>query len=102
MIPFVSLQLDKVYNLRFGMGAIVEFESLTGLKLMEIGEEMSFDICAKILWVMMRQENKELTLEQVCALVDNYADSLDVVIEAVTKAIEGAFNTGKNSKPLKR
>jgi len=104
-IPFVTIELDKPYRLRFGMGAMVEFEQLTGVKLMSISDEMSMDTCAKLLWVMLQQENRELTLEKTCQLVDEYADNINDVMGAVTGAIEAAFaqkgkspNMGKPKK----
>ena len=96
-IPFVMLNLDRPYKLRFGMGAMVEFEQLTSIKLMEISEEMSVDTAAKLLWVMLKQEENTITLSNVCHLVDEYADIINDVMAAVTKAIEAAFNTGKTS-----
>jgi hypothetical protein len=90
-IPFIMINLDKPRKLRFGMGAMVEFEQVTGIKLMELGDEMSMDVCSKILWIMLRQEDKALTLEKTCELIDEHADSITEVIAAITKAIKAAF-----------
>ncbi|WP_128426288.1 hypothetical protein [Gudongella oleilytica] len=90
-IPFIMINLDKPRKLRFGMGAMVEFEQLTGIKLMELNDEMSMDVCSKILWIMLKQEDKELTLEKTCELIDEYAESITEVITAITRAIEAAF-----------
>ena len=90
-IPFIMINLDRPRKLRFGMGAMVEFEQLTGIKLMELNDEMSMDICSKILWIMLKQEDKELTLQKTCELIDEYAESITEVITAITKAIEAAF-----------
>lgn len=92
-IPFVIIELDRPRKLRFGMGAMISFEQLTGIKLMDIQDEMSMDVCAKILWVMLLQEDKELTLEATCHLIDAYADNITDVMKAVTDAIEAAFKT---------
>ena len=104
-IPFIMINLDKPRKLRFGMGAMVEFEQLTGIKLMELNDEMSMDVCSKILWIMLKQEDKELTLEKTCELIDEYAESITEVITAITKAIEAAFQketTHPNVKPPKK
>lgn len=90
-IPFVTINLDKPRKLRFGMGAMVEFEQLTGIKLMSLTDEMSIDICAKILWVMLKREDSELTLDKTCELIDEYADNITDVIETVTQAMQAAF-----------
>ena len=59
-IPFIMINLDRPRKLRFGMGAMVEFEQLTGIKLMELNDEMSMDVCSKILWIMLKQEDRFL------------------------------------------
>ena len=96
-IPFVMINLDRPYKLRFGMGAMVEFEQLTNIKLMDISDEMSVDAAAKLLWVMLRQEDPGLGLKQVCDLVDEHADSITDVMNTITTAIEAAFNSGETA-----
>ena len=96
MIPYVPIKLDKVYNLRFGMGAAYEFEKLTGIKVTKIDfENFSIMEIAQLLWVMMRQENKDLTLEETLKIVDDHADNMEFVIVKITEAITAAFNTGQ-------
>lgn len=97
MIPYIEITLDKPRKLRFGMGASLNFERTTGIKLTQIEDEMSFDICAKLLHSMLKQEDPELTFEQTVTLVDEHADSLLDVMTAVTGAIEAAFSTGSKS-----
>lgn len=97
MIPFVMIKLDKPRKIRFGMGAMVEFEQLTGIKLTELQDEMSISVCAKVLWVMLKQEDKALTFDQTIELIDEYSDNLNDVIEKVTEAIQAAFDTGNKS-----
>ena len=104
-IPFIMIDLDRPRKLRFGMGAMVEFEQLTGIKLMELNDEMSMDVCSKILWIMLKQEDKELTLQKTCELIDEYAESITDVITAITKAIEAAFQKESghpNANPPKK
>ena len=95
MIPFVTINLDKHYKLRFGMGAQIEFEQLTHMKLGQLARELehdpSIEIMGKALWIMMRRENKALTLEDVCELVDQHADNLTYIVESVSNAIEIAW-----------
>lgn len=89
--PFINIKLDKEYRLRFGMGAMIEFEQLTGIKLTEISDEISFTIAAKLLWVMLKQEQPNLTLEETSRLVDDNVDDLMYIINTVIKAVEAAF-----------
>lgn len=97
-IPFVSIELDKVYNLRFGMREQVEFEQLAGITCAEIEDNAGITTFAQILWAMMRRDNKDLTFQEVLDLVDDYAPSETYIMEKVTEAMEAAFPsaTGKN------
>lgn len=97
-IPFVSLELDKVYNLRFGMAAQVEFEQLSGMTCTDIEENAGITTFAQILWAMMRRDNKDLTFQEVLDLVDDYAPSETYIMEKVTEAMQAAFqiDMGKN------
>lgn len=91
MIPFVSIELDKVYNLRFGMGAQVEFEQLTGISCIHILDNQNITMLAQVLWAMLRRQDKDLTFDRVLELVDDYAESEEYVINKVTEAIYAAF-----------
>jgi len=94
MIPFITITLDRPRRLRFGMSSMLEFEGVTGLKLRDLDSDLSMDVTAKLLWVMLRQDEPTLTLEQVCLLVDEHAASLTDIITAVSQAVSAAFTTG--------
>lgn len=91
MIPFITVILDKPYQIRFSARAMTEFEQITGVKLQSLDDNMSFDILMKMLWVMLKQDNESLTYDQALDLVDNYAESLTVIMEDITKAMNAAF-----------
>lgn len=94
MIPFVTIALDKPRRLRYGMGASIEFEQLTGVKMTAIGEdEMSMDTIAKLLYAGLKHEDKNLTVAKVVDLVDNHAESITSVIEKITEAINAAYKS---------
>lgn len=78
-----------------GLGSIVEYEQITGKKITEIDEEMTITDCAELLWIMLKQEDKDLTLQSTCDLIDEYADNVQMVMEKVTEAITAAFATGE-------
>lgn len=99
-IPFVEVMLDKPRKLRFGMGAVLEFEQLTNLKLMEVSENVGPEIAVKIAWVMFRQEDKELTLEKTAELIDEYYDgNIYDFITGISEAINIAFEDKKAKNP---
>lgn len=103
MIPYIPLTLnDKTYNLRFGMGAMVEFEQLSGKKVTQLGNEIGVETMAQLLFVMIRRENKNLTMEQVMNMIDDNADNIQDVLDIVGKAIETAFGKSPNVKAPKQ
>jgi molybdenum cofactor biosynthesis enzyme len=96
-IPFVTIELDRPRKLRFTMGAMMEFEEITGIKLMDLEDELSFTVAAKAMWVMLKQEDKDLTLEEMKNIIDEYADNLTYIIEKTTQAIRAAFQNKRKS-----
>ena len=98
MIPFVVLNLDVPRKLRFGMGAMVEFEQSTGTKVRELDESLTMQQAAQLLWAMLRQDNPEITMAESNRLVDEYAKDVNEVIEKVAEAITVAFN-GEAERP---
>jgi hypothetical protein len=116
-IPFVIFNLDEPRKLRLGMGAMVEFEQVTGVSLLELAAQehicpecgykweensMTIEIACKLLWIMLKQENKSLTFEKSCDLIDNYAESVTEVITKVTEAVNIAFLGEKKPKNAKK
>lgn len=105
-IPYKLIKLDKERKLRLGMGVLVDFEQLTGVKFTEL-ENTTPDIAAKLAWVMFKQEDKDLTLEKTCELIDEYYDgSITDFIKEIEEAVYMAFpqieGEPKNAKtPMK-
>lgn len=97
-IQSVMINLDKPRRLRFGMGAMVAFEQITGKMLQSIETDETYETTAQILWIMLMQDDPELTFVDTCKLVDENADSLDEVSNKIREAIAAATNTGKHSK----
>lgn len=98
MIPFVMINLDRPRKLRFGMSAMMQYEQMTGLKIADLSDEISFDACGKLLWVMLSQEDPELTLQKVIELVDENADNLTEIVKLTSGAVRAAFGNGEKSK----
>lgn len=103
MIPFVMIELDKPRKLRFGMSAVVEFEQITGIKITDLDEEsMSGSLCAKLLWIMLKQDDPAIGLPDVCKLIDDNCDSLVTVMEKVGEAIRAAFEVKGGEKNARK
>ena len=108
MIPYKMMELDKPRRMRLGMGAMVEFEEITGKSLMNLSDEdlKSMITCKFLLWVMLKAEEPTLTPENVMTLVDEHAKNMGYVIEILSEAVELAFGDKEdededpNVKPL--
>lgn len=94
-IPFITIILDKPYQIRFGMGAQVQYEHLSGKTVPELGEEMKTGLSTKslgqVLYAMLKKEIKDLTIDEVSELVDDNADNMDYIVEKTCEAIEAAY-----------
>lgn len=107
-IPFKILTLyddggeervEKTYKLRFGMGAMIEYEQLTGKKLTELGNNASMSEICEILWVMLKQTDESLTLKSASKLIDEqYDGTMQDLMELVNEVINMALPTQENPK----
>ena len=102
MIPFVTINLDKPRRLRFGYLAIQQFEAETGIKIEEVGSRLDFETATKAIWIMLRLDEPELTLEETKRLIDeegddmSLADVCDLAGEAITLAFKRKENPNKH------
>ena len=96
--PFVMIDLDKPRKLRFTMGAMVEFEQLTGLAILRDGIPQSVDNYSKALWVMLRQEDPELTMEQLMKIIDEHTNGIFDVVKKIDEAMAAGINTTGKAK----
>ena len=91
MKPYTILNLDKPRQLRFGMGAMIELEEITGITIVDLRKGMTPKQCSQILWVILKQDEPELTLEDTVKLIDEYATDLTSIIETVMNTLTLAF-----------
>lgn len=96
---FTAIELDHIYRLRLTMGAITEFEQVTGKKLMDITGNRP-DMLLRLLWVMLRQENQTLTLNEAMKLVRK-TGRIDQLLTETIEAINAAFPTSTDPSPDK-
>ena len=93
-IPFTTIELDKPYKVRFGMGAQVQYEQLSGKTIPELGVEMQTGMSVTslnhVLYVMLEKQIEGLTLAKVAELVDDYAD-LNKITDDIVKTINAAY-----------
>lgn len=106
-IPFITIILDKPYQVRFGMGSQLQYEQISGKTMPQLGIEMqtglSVTSLCQVLYVMLKKEIKDLTFEKTAELVDDYAENLPYITEKVCEAVEAAYETNlpKNEEPPK-
>ncbi len=92
-IPFIIIELDKPYKLRFGMGAMVEYEQITGNNLItDMSEGLSISAVMDMLFVMMRQLDTEMTKEKMFNLIDECDSGFDFIMTKVINAASTAFS----------
>jgi len=93
----VPIMLDKERHLKFGFGAMIALEDLTGKTFFEIIQELQdlenikVSKIRDIMWAALIHEDKELTLEQTIDILDqgNCMDLLGKLMEAVELAMGG-------------
>ena len=69
---YIPIKLDKTRNLLFGFGALQLFKSMHGKSLMKVDfeDEDIEDIMPLIIYVGLKHEDKELTVEKTVELID--------------------------------
>lgn len=106
MIPYVNIDLDKPRRLRLSFKVMVEFERITKIKVTQLGDDMGMETIAKLLWVMLKQDDPELTIDKTLELMDEHLGSLSELNDIVTGVMKAAYpreagdqkNAGKPSR----
>lgn len=95
MKKFVSIELDKTRNLRFGMTALMKIEEKLGRPFSQIDfeHELQYKDLAIILWAGLVHEDSTLTFDKVAELIDDYSD-IQTAMQKMGEAMQEAF--GKN------
>lgn len=92
----ITIQLDKIRNLRYGMKALETIEDLTGRPVSQLDlTNLRMKDLKSIVYAGLSHEDPELTPDSVVTLIDEYSD-IQTVAEAVGKAMTAAF--GKNGQ----
>ena len=93
--PFVTLELDKIRKLRYGMNALIIIEDLLGRSFIELQENKSFSLkdFRTIIYAGLSHEDKDLTPQLVGDLIDEYS-----TFEIVSKKMEEAFSAAFGEK----
>jgi hypothetical protein len=91
---FVSIQLDKMRNLRFGMKALSKIEDALGKPLSKVDmNNMTMHELATFIWAGLEHEDKTLDTNGVMELIDDHSD-IQTVATILGKAIKEGIGTG--------
>jgi hypothetical protein len=83
---YVDIQLDKARRLCFDFNAICELEDVMGKPVTQLQENnVGFKEIRALLWAGLLHEDRDLTIEEAGALIDE-AESVQYVTEKVVEA----------------
>lgn len=102
MKKFVSIQLDKIRNLRFGMQAIMRVEQKLNkpFSAIDFEKEMKFTEIVDVIWAGLVHEDPSLTPDKVAELIDDHSD-IQTVMEKMGEAMAEAFGS-KNAQAMQK
>ena len=90
----VTIELDRVRTLRYGMNALVKIEELTGKAISKLDlENISVKDLRTMVYAGLFHEDKSLTPEKVADLIDEYSN-LSTVAEKLGEAMTLSFGGG--------
>lgn len=90
---YVTIELDKSRNFRYGMKAISQIEKKLKKPISKIDfETLTMEETATIIWAGLEHEDKNLTPNKVMDLIDEKGNFTEVM-NAMQQAFENAFGT---------
>lgn len=85
----VTIELDRIRNLRLGINAICMIEDLTDKPIAKLMDQASLREIRVILYCGLAHEDRELTLDRVGELMEDY--DLNMIANKIKEAFELAF-----------
>ncbi len=94
--PFVTVELDKPRQLRYGMNAMVIVEDLLNKKISQINLlDLSFKELRVLAFAGLYHEDKSLTLDAVGDIIDKYSSTSEMSMK-IGEALTLAYGKPKN------
>jgi len=95
----VTINLDKERHLRLSLKGMIAFEKLTGKNLLKGFQlnELTLGDTAAMMWACLIHEDKELTYDDVCCMID--LKNIEVAVAALTKCLTQSLPEA-NDSPL--
>lgn len=103
-MSYIPVKLDKTRNMLFGFGALRMFKSIHGKSLMKVNfeEEDIEDIMPLMIYVGLKHEDEELTLEKTVDLIDKHL-GIKGMLELIPKIMkELGMKEEEKSKNVKK
>ena len=100
-IELITIKLDKERHLRLSLKGMLGFEKLTGKNLLKGFrlKELNLGDTAAMLWACLVHEDKELTYDDVCCIVD--FNNLEMVLEGLAQCLTQSYPANEgNASPL--
>ena len=95
----ITIELDKPRTLRYGMGALVKIEELTGRPISKLDlDNIAIKDLRSIIYAGLCHEDDALTPEKVADIVDEHSD-LTTVAEKLGDAMSLAFGSKNAQRP---
>jgi hypothetical protein len=100
MKKIISLDADKMRNLKYGMNAMIQLEKKLGKSLTSLAnEEFKLEDLRTMLYIGLKWEDKELTEDQVGDIMDEAIEKhgMQYISDKLAEALQGAF--GQTAMP---
>lgn len=97
MKKFVSIELDKTRNLRYGINALCQMEEMLGKSVTKLQEEIGIKEFRIMLYCGLVWEDNTITLEKVGDLMDEAISDkgIEYINGKVSEALELALGVKK-------
>lgn len=101
-MAYIPVKLDKTRNLLFGFGALQMFKSIHGKSLMKVdfeNEDLE-DVIPLMIYVGLKHEDEDLTLEKTIELIDTHL-GLKGVMELMPEIMKELRMSAEGETPSK-
>ena len=100
MKKYVSINADKMRNLRYTFNSLMVLEEHLDRPISQLGDGIKFKDIGVLVWAGLLHEEPTLTLSGTGAIIDAVLENegIQSLMEKVGQAIECAFGNSKEKK----
>lgn len=88
-VPYKEIVLDKPRRIKFNISALITAQALCGKPIMHIisdAVQCDVEVIAKLLCAGFKHEDKDINVNKVVDLLDEYVDDLSSIYKIVVEA----------------